>query len=299
MFSLLCTTLYIVGDQFAAFATNEGVCTISDFIALLAAGGLQQAQDLTVITGQGVDESEAQALREQLTRAGLDQQIHLALPAGAIETHYAHKRLPENVLIAQLHRSSPEQYRAALRLAGRNEMLMDHTTGQHVQGMITIEAARQMMIAVTERFVRPGLGLGPSGYVMAGISTTFERYLFPVDAELHMRFDSMDLTRPQRSSFVATVEVLQGGILCGTCTARYKLMPEAVIRRTEAALARQAAQRANANGPAAAGTHEATSSRDERPDLLQPARRTLVKSTGPTPNLGVVAPQRVEAPVEV
>ncbi|MFC7617738.1 AfsA-related hotdog domain-containing protein [Actinokineospora soli] len=64
-----------------------------------------------------------------------------------------HKRSPENVMLADARRRGPLRLAARLCLSDMNEMILDHVTGQHVAGMVLIEAARQLMQLTNHEFV--------------------------------------------------------------------------------------------------------------------------------------------------
>ncbi|MDP1217553.1 AfsA-related hotdog domain-containing protein, partial [Klebsiella pneumoniae] len=73
-----------------------------------------------------------------------------------------HKRKKANILITSPEKRDEDNYCARLILQDASELLCDHQTGQHIQGMVLIEAARQTIIATSEKFL-----LAEAGVAMA------------------------------------------------------------------------------------------------------------------------------------
>src|SRR3989442_1347285 len=144
-------TVLLVGDRFAGFAVQDHVLTVAQFLAELSLIG--PGERIRVQAGQGVTTDEWESVHAETVRLGLGGQVEFRLTpptlAGQAEVH---KRLSQNALIADLREARDGLFTAALRLHNDNELLIDHQTGQHVQGMVAIEAARQMFLAVSERF---------------------------------------------------------------------------------------------------------------------------------------------------
>ena len=111
-----------------------------------------------------------------------------------------HKRNPENVLIAGLRKVEDHLFRATLRISDRQEMVLDHTTGSHVTGMVITEAVRQMSIAVGERYL-----LTPSGpahrFIINSLQTTFHKFLLPLPTRLDYTLEELKRKGPDRLRF--------------------------------------------------------------------------------------------------
>jgi hypothetical protein len=146
--------LCIVGDRFSGLAQQEDVSTIGDFIGKLADGALDNLNEhLLLVGGQGLGDYEWEHLAETVSRRGLADRI--SLQAGAIDLasrDEAHKHRENKVLVDGLIRHDDRHFHADLRVHNDNELLLDHQTGQHMQGMVVVEASRQMFLAVTERY---------------------------------------------------------------------------------------------------------------------------------------------------
>ncbi|MEU6299282.1 AfsA-related hotdog domain-containing protein [Streptomyces erythrochromogenes] len=100
---------------------------------------------------------------------------------------------------------------AGLRLHNDNELLLDHQTGQHVQGMVVIEASRQMFLAVTERFFAAQWPQRKYYFVIEYMNTAFENFLFPLCSTIEYRITESQTQDPSRLSFTAEVGIHQAG----------------------------------------------------------------------------------------
>src|SRR5690625_6326666 len=61
------------------------------------------------------------------------------------------------------------------------ELMNDHLSGQHVQGMVLIEAARQAMLVVTEQFLMPDNDINYA-FIFNALSVKYSHYTFTVNA---------------------------------------------------------------------------------------------------------------------
>jgi hypothetical protein len=251
-------TLLLVGNRFSGFsAAHPEVLTVSEFIRHLRNdAGAPEPEQLTLQPGQGIGESQWDLLRLEIAERGLAHRIHLlpALPSPA-DRHETHKHLEANRLIARPRMTGPGRYRADLRIHNDNELLIDHQTGQHVQGMVAVEAARQMFLTVTERFLLPDTR--KRYFVINSLATEFENFLFPLAAEIDYRIVAADTADPDRLAFTVEIAVEQAGRRCTRSTVQFTAFENALIeskeqRRAEKAIAAVATRHEGALADAAA-----------------------------------------------
>ncbi|GAA4444444.1 AfsA-related hotdog domain-containing protein [Phytohabitans houttuyneae] len=219
--------VWVVGDRFAGFARLNGVTTVS------GAGDVLDGEPVTLRLGQGVGPHERDHLRALVERRGLADRVVVVdttpAPAGR---DLVHKHLAANVLLGDVHAAGGGIVTAALRLAGENELLLDHQTGLHVQGMVVIEAVRQMLLAAYATASRR-----PDDYVVwNGIQLDFESFLFPLPARLYCALEPVTDGRG-----TARVQVEQGGRRVASALARFTAFAAERIapveqRRAEGAL---------------------------------------------------------------
>ncbi|AGL16530.1 AfsA-related hotdog domain-containing protein [Actinoplanes sp. N902-109] len=207
-------TLFLVGDVFAPFAEHDGVSTVSQLARRIRAGAFPGGTGPCLVTvGQGVSLFDIQFIRETLARHGrtdavvIDDRV-LRDRAGR---QSAHKHRAENVLISRSRRTGPGSFESALLVDPGNEVMSDHLTGQHLQGMLIMEAGRQMFIAVTEQHYLPPEAVGNSYFVIDTFATRYQNFLFPLPATVRCRVLSHRSPHPTRTTFSCDLAVLQGG----------------------------------------------------------------------------------------
>ncbi|MFE6228163.1 AfsA-related hotdog domain-containing protein [Streptomyces sp. NPDC057854] len=226
--------IVVVGDRFAGFAAQEDVVTVSQFLTELHAGTFEEGPEHVVRAGQGVGRFEWNLVRERVRTHGLEHRVRLVLQEAELATRAeCHKRSEPNALIADLRRVDETLFHASLRLHNDNELLLDHQTGQHVQGMVAVEAARQMFLAVTERYFAAAHGGRRYYYVIESLNTDFENFLFPLDAQIEYRVLTSDVSDPERLSFAVEVSLLQAGRRASLSRITFSAFDERVLKPKE------------------------------------------------------------------
>lgn len=229
----------VVGDKFEGFASLDGVQTVSQL--LRTAHGNPSTLPEHVIAGQGIGDFELAALSTAIDQSGRRPRPRIHADAMALASRSAsHKRRPQNVLLANIVPSGTRAVRADLRIDNDNELLLDHQTGQHVQGMVVVEASRQMFLASTTAL---GLiaDLKDPYFVIESMATEFRSFLFPLPARL--RFTTT--AEPDRSHedsfrFEAVIEIEQHGVSISATRVAYRVFAGASIHEIERRKARKA-----------------------------------------------------------
>ncbi|MFG1599005.1 AfsA-related hotdog domain-containing protein [Klebsiella quasipneumoniae] len=93
-----------------------------------------------------------------------------------------HKRKKANILITSPEQRDEDSYCARLILQDASELLCDHQTGQHIQGMVLIEAARQTIIATSEKFLlaEAGVAMAEKYFTLSSLQVAFSCFVFPL-----------------------------------------------------------------------------------------------------------------------
>lgn len=178
----------VVGDRFAVFANDkEQVLTISQFYDAAWEGRISATEK--IIIGQGVESDRFYgALAALKSRHGIEPRVEQnALLADQYDPDHqrtVHKHRRENVLISRPEKISSVLYQAWLTIQDSGEMLSDHMTGQHIQGIVLTEAGRQMLISTSEHFLLDDKTRGNAYFVLNTLSTTFTRFAFPVPTRI-------------------------------------------------------------------------------------------------------------------
>lgn len=232
----------VVADRFARFARGDRVLTMSRLLALIDDGPGVAGCEWVVHAGQGVDGTDCDLIEAATEKTAAP--VRLADPAAFRQRPapacVVHKDRPENVLLAGVHGPEDRLCRADLRIHRDNELILDHHTGEHVQGIVVVEALRQVCIAQFETAVRPGLG--PAGYagVWQRIDLSFRDFLFPLPATVESRIEDADLGRETNLKFRAATSVHQHGRTVATAVIDYAMIAQGRIDALERRKADQA-----------------------------------------------------------
>lgn len=225
-------TVCLVGDQFSGMATVPGVHTLSQLTGDLRRGTPVPSN---IILGQGLQEYELEYLRTTLSGREHNPHDILVRPSDAprVARSLVHKHREQNVLLADLRKTADQRFQADLVLHGDNELLLDHQTGQHVQGMVVAEALRQMFMAVFE--IEHGVRHPDRTFyvVWNSMSLTFDSFLFPLPAEITCEILRQDITDPAKMAFTVAMSIEQLGTTSAHTEIEFTAFDDAKIKRSE------------------------------------------------------------------
>lgn len=163
--------LIVVGEKFTDFARrHENVLTVNEFERFVWSGELAGVDKIVI--GQGVqldDISRTICIIRQHYPDKIRQIVNLQdlyYQNNRDHQRLVHKRKKANILITSPEKRDEDNYCARLILQDASELLCDHQTGQHIQGMVLIEAARQTIIATSEKIPAGGGRRGNGGEVL-------------------------------------------------------------------------------------------------------------------------------------
>ncbi len=237
--------IVLVGDRFEPFlAAGLGV-SAAGFAAAVDRGeydGL--SAPVQVHIGQGVDEDALTGTGAAIERRGLGDRLLLRprdLPT-PVEPGAVHKHDPRNVLVADFAHSGQDEFEASLRLHNDNELVLDHQSGPHLQGMVLVEAARQMFLAVCELSYLLRWPGRTFSFLLTNVDTRFERPVFPLPIRMHLTAHRADTDDVNRMWFTVETRFMQGGHEAAATTVACAVRPverfrQVEIRTAEAAIA--------------------------------------------------------------
>lgn len=227
----------VIGNRFETFANVSGAVCAQTAIDRLIKGS---ARDMVV--GQGVSDQDADVI------AILGAAVGRRVERGAKDPRRAgraicHKHLAKNQLISCPRRVEENVFEADMLVDDRNEILSDHLTGCHLQGMLLIEATRQMFIAVGETQYKH-LGVPQNGYVVfEEITTRFEQFAFPIPTWIRQTVSEAEKVEEDRVRFAATIELFQAQGRVATSDVSYTIFEAASLGPKEEKLAAKATSR--------------------------------------------------------
>lgn len=222
----------VVGDRFSNFAANSGVVRLCDFLPTLDKDDAPLAN--TILIGQGLSDPEICDMRRRIAERRPEARI-IGDTEMRASRELTHKNMSKNIMISLPVALGDGFYHAELAIDDSNEVMEDHQTGQHIQGMALMEAARQMWTAVTERYLQPE-STGRR-FVIDVVNTTFLRFVFPVGGYIRYRLMNKTVSVVE-TVYDCQIEIAQGDATRATIEARYRVIDERVGEKQEALAAR-------------------------------------------------------------
>ncbi|WP_157960388.1 AfsA-related hotdog domain-containing protein [Marinimicrobium alkaliphilum] len=208
--------LLVVGDKFSFYVQGKDAITLSQLHGLLSlpVQFLPGQSTTLLVPGQGLGDTAVRELLDAASRsanlAHFDFSLWHHLPERATSA-LSHKRRPENILLSMPRQLSEDEYEMHLMIDEHSELMQDHQSGQHIQGMVLIEAARQMTILISECFLIPKSDVN-YGFVLNSMSADYNNFTFPIAASIVCRIVEKQLDNPRRLNFVMEAEVRQCGM---------------------------------------------------------------------------------------
>lgn len=246
-------SMIVVGDRFAAFADNAGVVTLSTVERWLdGAAVIGPAEPNRLHLGQGIPADKLPVLVSRLRDRGVDVgntgSGRHAAPAAQSLTH---KRRPENTLISTPREIEPGVYDLDLLIEEDSELLLDHVTGQHIQGMVLVEAARQTFLAVTTQALTGELA--DPYFVIKTMNVQFRQFLFPIRARIEFLLKKQSSSRPGKCSYEAVIRFHQLGECAAEVTVSYAAIERGALSEREAHMAQAVVRRILVPAPVVEG----------------------------------------------
>jgi len=205
-------TVVVVGDKFSEFASLEGVTTVSKLAHLLDGTGDKHGLPEQIVLGQGISESWLMYLKKRAKACELPALfVGEHLVSDRTGRRHSHKWQRRNVLITDPQNVADGRYHMFLSIDDECEIMSDHVTGHHIQGMVLVEAARQAFLAVTETF---HLQDNEKYYfVINTFNISYHKFAFPVPLEIRLDLTDTDRSRPDRLGAKAHIRFYQ----CDQC----------------------------------------------------------------------------------
>ncbi len=190
----------IIGDLFECASDNVGVFTESEFRRLVLSG--QLGVPSRVRFGQGVSLASARTL----SRAAVDE-LKLCPTKVLIPTYFGkkarkeivHKRQDSNVIITAPEWNEKGFYSAWLYIDGVTELMSDHLTGRHLQGIVLLEAARQLSIAIGALNKPRTQPANEVSVVVSEWKCKFHQFVYPFECRIDTSILSSSAQRDRKS----------------------------------------------------------------------------------------------------
>jgi hypothetical protein len=242
--------ILIVGDRFAGFANKPGVMLASKLGQMLQQENAFEVGNGTIfIPGQGLSDEQTCKIYEEALGRGLQSSFELwgetlKMPhAGADLTH---KHKSENSLIGVPRRAAEDRFEIDLMIDDRNEIMSDHVTGEHLQGMLLVEACRQAFLDVTEKFFLSQHPDYSYYFVFNDLNVSYYAFAFPLPAMIDYRILEVQSTDAQRHFFSVEMDIVQNGEVVTQVSARFTAFDAVLLKPKEQKRAAKALRQAQA-----------------------------------------------------
>ncbi|WP_415883798.1 AfsA-related hotdog domain-containing protein [Neptuniibacter sp. QD34_54] len=213
-------SLIVVGDKFTCFGSIPGAITASKLARIMEGYDKETPMPKVVVFGQGLSESWIEFFKSTNVENNLKivfiEDKTSPVRAGRSQAHKVNRK---NVLISSPSEVGENQFSMQLRLDDDCEIMADHTTGHHIQGMVLIEAARQSFLAVTEKFY---LSKDKSYYfVINNMDVNYKKFAFPIETKINFDITSVKSIKDERFSATTDIDFIQNGESICTVNVKY------------------------------------------------------------------------------
>lgn len=237
--------LIVIADTFKKFSKNPNLLPYHKLLSLLHHHDINATELVgrRLIAGQGLDDMQVNHAWYLGINSGLRDEFELwriARKANYADKVLCHKHRPENILISVPEQQPTGVYTADLFLHEHNELMLDHLTGQHIQGMVLTEACRQMFLAVTERYCLNDCPETNRYFVIDTMNVRFQRFAFPLPTQIRYRLIEKQQPKPERVSIHADMDVFQDGQVVAGMEVKFDVFDEAYLSQREGKLAAEA-----------------------------------------------------------
>lgn len=226
--------MLIVGNKFSDFSINDNVIMLKDIEILIKNKKLSD-MDIYYELGQGVSEDKIHKLISLSIEYNFRDKL-LFEPIKKCRTKHVHKSELKNSLITLPIRIAGNIYESMIYIDDENEIMSDHVTGQHLQGMLFSEASRQMFLAVTEEFY-PNNKEEHISFAWKKSDVIFHNYAFPVKTKLIFEISKCSSVKKDRCDFSANISIYQNDKLVCTSIMEYETLPLKLTARREKMMA--------------------------------------------------------------
>ena len=239
---MLKNVVHIVGDKFELFSQNENIIKIKTIEERLNNQYYHPDADTIYFLSQGISQHRLDKLLDQVKKKGLED-FFCFNNRPLADKKLSHKHESENVMIGEPRRLSESEFEVDMIIDDDCAEMSDHLTGQHVQGMVLMESARQTFLAVTEKFY---INSNYKYYfVINSFNTNYKSFIFPLGVKINYRVKSADLSDPKKLKFSATMDISQvGGSTACEVDVSFTAFESSVIERIEAKRAENAIRKA-------------------------------------------------------
>jgi hypothetical protein len=234
-------TLLIVSDKFHHFTSRKDVITKAELYHLLTTENaiFSGAKKIRLIPGQGFSKDDVNNLlnMSKIARNAsfFDFRLWRRLPERASKK-ITHKHKEENILISSPKRLSKDEFLSDILIDEECEMMNDHQTGLHVQGMILLEASRQAYLAIFEKYFYSDC-TEKKYFILNSLNVNYNRFAFPLPATLSVTIKKINMSNPKKQYAIMDMQIIQCGDVSASFSLEMTMMASKRIESMESKLA--------------------------------------------------------------
>lgn len=234
--SRVAAPVVLVGERFDGFLRAGLGVTAAGFARAVSHGEYDDLPEpVQVILGQGLDEEAVTTATDAIAARGLGGRLlpdpgDLPVP---VATGAVHKHDARNVLLADFRFDGAQTFEASLRLHNDNELILDHQSGAHLQGIVLIEAARQLLLAVCELEYLRSWPDQRFAFLLSQVDVRFDRPVFPLPLRIRATARRAEAENVNRMWFELEAVFTQGDREAAVTTAATAVRPWERFQPTE------------------------------------------------------------------
>ena len=233
-------SIFVVGDRLKNISSNPDVYTISGLKKLIkSSDDWANTKKYIVHFGQGLSETKVKEVLNFVEICGMSDLIIFkdSKLQSKSSSRLTHKCLSKNIMISEPLKINDETYHCDLMLEDDCDEMNDHVTGVHIQGSVIIEAARQMVLAVSEKyFISPDCKR-KLNFVTHKIDTTFHQYIFPIPVVMKYQVSEMKMNRNNNFSSIVHISFIQNDSVTSEVFFKFSVLDAEYLSEQETSLA--------------------------------------------------------------
>lgn len=229
---------YIVGDIYNNFSWHKSVFpfskiknSINDSLSLFN-------DDSKIIFAQGIDVCMAEELKNALIKKFGYKENQIIIPKYFYlleDKGLVHKKYRENVVITKPDSFHEKQYENYLYISGMPDIMRDHLTGMHTQGLLLYEAARQTITAIIERYLAKNIFDAQVRILQSDSRCAFTQFVFPFEIRIKSVYEITKQTKMElKGKFTSTFYQFSNEVC--NFEIDFSISPEAVANKVEEVL---------------------------------------------------------------
>jgi hypothetical protein len=118
------------------------------------------------------------------------------------------------------------------------EMMRDHQTGLHIQGMLLVEAARQAYLATMEKFYIEN-STEKNYFIFNKLNVGYNKFSFPLPSSIRLTNQKVDFSNAKRQHTITQIELIQCNEVSATVFMDVTIMPGTRVSTMESRFANQ------------------------------------------------------------